>query len=246
MLKFNELSEADFLKILNTFLKQTTLKNNERSFVLEYVKNISIGQRLSGRQIRTVVQVALSACEAQSRNLQSADIIRAFATASNLEYELNLIESDDMYTHNPSEGDSALDLELSTWPTKIWSVPSDERMPLSFSRDNLSFMSSTWGLESVIQLKEVLTRTGNFQVLDWGWPRGVWHPQKGLEYTMYPQSKENNSRLSSHSASEAQWGDEPTIIPKEASLEWRDKNWTFGPHRRSGSQVLGKPWQRLL
>jgi hypothetical protein len=226
VLKFDELSEANSLKILDTFLNRTTLKDDERGFVLEYVKSISIGQQLSGRQIHNFVQEAISACQAQFRDLKPADIIRAFATASNLEYELNLIESDDIYTPSPGQSDSALDLELSTWPTKIWSVPSDERISLSFSRENLSFISSRWGLGSVMQLKEVLTRIGNFQVLDWGWPKGVWYPQRGIEYTMYDQLKEE--------------------MPKEASLEWRDKNWAFGPHRRSRSQVLGKPWQRLL
>ncbi|PMD29545.1 hypothetical protein L207DRAFT_574145 [Hyaloscypha variabilis F] len=228
VLKFNELSEADSLKIFDVFLGQTTLDDEERSLVLEYIKSISTGQRLSGRQIRNVVQVAISACQAESRNLQPADIIRAFAVASNLEYELNLIESDDIYTHGSGPPDPALDLQLSTWPVPIWSLPADERISLSFSVGNLSAMASMSAIETVAQLKDLLSGTGNFQfqVLDWGWPRGIWHPQRGINYEMHPYSYEN--------------------ISKEAKLEWGDRNWTFGPRRRSLSQGMGKPWQRLL
>ena len=110
VLKFKELSEADSLNILGAFLSQTALADNERGSVLETVKSISTGQRLSGRQIPNVVRGAISTCEAQRRDLQPADIIRAFATASNLEYELNLIESDHMYTADLCENDPALDL----------------------------------------------------------------------------------------------------------------------------------------
>jgi hypothetical protein len=227
VLKFNELSEADSLKTWDVFLGQTTLGYEERRHVLKYIKSVSTGQRLSGRQIRNVVQVAISACQAESRNLQPADIIRAFAVASNLEYELNLIESDDIYTHGSGPLDPALDLQLSTWMVPIWSLPADERISLSFSINNLSNITSRSGIQTVTRLKDLLLGTGNFQVLDWGWPRGIWHPQRGIKYEM---------RLYSSGETSA----------KEAKLEWRDRNWTFGPRRRSLSQGVGKPWQRLL
>ncbi|PMD18889.1 hypothetical protein NA56DRAFT_706424 [Hyaloscypha hepaticicola] len=110
VLKFKELSEADSLNVLGAFLSQTALADNERGSVLETVKSISTGQRLSGRQILNIIGGAISTCEAQRRDLQPADIIRAFAIASNLEYELNLIESDHIYTADLCETDPALDL----------------------------------------------------------------------------------------------------------------------------------------
>jgi hypothetical protein len=70
-------------------------------------------------------------------------------------------------------------------------------------------VSERWGIESVILLKELLTKPGNFYVLDWGRPRDVWQPQKGIKYIIHLQSEGDTSN--------------------EATSEWREKNWTFGP-----------------
>ena len=221
LLSFIQLSvKTDFtlnydlrMRILRMFLRNS---DNE---LLQAIEGIFANFELSIPQIQTIVSSAIRVSDFEKRSLTQGDILEEIASVMALDYELN---RETTLHYEQVESDEEI-LQLSVLKgLKAWAIPSDGRVNLAFTMESLIRLKSSTShpVRLTTQFHSNLKHAdGDFCIVDWGWPKGLWEPSEGLLY-----------RLDST-------GEMPTIL-------WQKRNKTFGPVRKNGG--CGKQWQRLV
>lgn len=117
-------------------------------------------------------------------------------------------------------------------------LPCDGRLGLLFTKSFHAGKTPDSSMRTITRLGEVtrqLSQNGRLQVVDWGWPTGLWAPVLGCLYELRPQRLQLILEPPQRSASPQQ--------------QWRDAHFSFGlanPVKGIVGGGFGKPWRRFL
>jgi len=106
------------------------------------IKDVFSTYQLSGRQIRNVISFALSDARAEKRKLSEGDLFRSLGVVASQEYELDLVTDGSFYTPALNPGQIG---EPDLQHGGNMSLPSDDRLELSFTTDSISMLKSALG-----------------------------------------------------------------------------------------------------
>jgi hypothetical protein len=183
---------------------------------------------LSGAQIRQVMRGALATSESEQRKLTDQDLYKSIAAITSQTYELDLVTDGAFYKPVDCPESLRNDPDIKEFPEASWSLPTDDRLDLSFTMDSLIRLkpdsdSIPHPLRRVKTFYQDLLRWGgDCYILDWGWPSGQWRTLPGLQY-----------RIGSRS--------------KPGAVLWNSKRLTYGPRKYMDAKFgHGKPWRRLV
>lgn len=192
---------------------------------------------LTGAELFLICNTARRAAGEAQRTITLGDMIHAYTVTTGRPDEWDLVTDPSLYgDEEDCEDEPEIVQCLLEEFGRASEIPNDGRLDLLFSRAFYADRPSDVALEVIEQLGEfarAFKDTTQIQVIDWGWPKGLWAPVKGCVY-----------RLQGAPAAQFHAQTPP-------QRQWAEAGFTFGPKslvdgKGDGHSRRGKPWRRLV
>ncbi|AEO66502.1 uncharacterized protein THITE_2154552 [Thermothielavioides terrestris NRRL 8126] len=202
-----------------------------RDELADWVEEAVAKLQLSGTEVREIYHGAVEQAKTERRKLALKDLISAYTTKTGRPSEWDFVTDTTLYGSDQN-GQRATTPQVAEQLFRLFGpaawLPDDGRLTLNFTEAFLSTCAApARALETITQLGNLtqqLHRTGGIQIVDWGWPQGLWAPTKGLVYRTQPQLTNET--------------------PRTPAEQWADAGFTLGIHLVDGQG--SKPWRRLV
>jgi hypothetical protein len=218
------------------------LVDESRDGILQWVEITAGSLRLTPGDARNIYQGAVELADAEGRPLSLKDVIKAYTRTTGRPDELDLVTNTSLYADGLTPETSTAS-EIAEQLFNIFGhaslIPDDGRVLLGFTKSAYSkFATAITGggrlypIDRAGRATEDLWKVGGLQVVDWGWPEGLWAPTVGCIYDLQRAAQS------------------PTLVPPPQQ-QWKDASFTFGLRdqlntAQHGAPRCGKPWRRLV
>lgn len=213
-----------------------------REEVLDWVTTAVENSMLSVQEVRKIYRAAVQQALTEGRELALKDILREYTAETGRHNEWDVVSNMSLYGENEA-GEGARPPEIAELlpeafgPASI--IPDDARLCLTFSESFFPTAAPHTALRGIMLLSELTKRfldVADFQVVDWGWPKGLWAPMEGCAY-------QPRTQVAAHTP--------PTSAFRTPQQRWDDAGFTFGlrhliEDHEHGAPRCGKPWRRLV
>lgn len=214
--------------------------NEFRGELVNWVEEVATSLKLSSSELGEIYRNALPAAIIRDQRPPLKYMIDAFIRKTGRSNEWDFVIDSSQYSidqdpQGPSLGEVAeLMGEVFGSASRI---PDDGRVSLPISESfwfGIPLQSALSGVPLLAGLTEQLKNVGDLQVVDWGWPKGLWKPTEGCVYRPRLQS-----------GAWATHGQTPTETP------WQTAGFTLGLRKlvdseEHGAARTGNPWRRLV
>jgi hypothetical protein len=196
---------------------------------------------LSRRDVQEIYQTVVEQTIGQGRRLGLKDLIRRYTAKTGRPDEWDLVTDMSLYSDGSSPGGSLtpeVEQLLLDHFGLACEIPHDGRLDLAFSKSFHSKMSRDFSLKLIAPLanitEELRRYRGQFMVVDWGWPNGLWAPTQGRVYSLQTLS-----------------GLESSGPPETPQQRWDEGMSTLGPrglvnNPEHAAKKCSKPWRRMV
>jgi hypothetical protein len=209
-----------------------------RDDIVQWIKVASEKLRLSGHQVRRIFRGAVElSTTGEVRPLTLNDVIKAYMTVTGRPDEWDLVRDTSLYADNRAT-DTPTAPAVAEALFKVFGVssliPDDGRLILAFTKAPYAHTYRHSAFIRIGRLEKAskgLWEVGSLQVVDWGWPEGLWAPAAGCIYYVHPEA------LS------------PTLVTNSLPQHhWKYAGFTLGLLNtvQDGLLGCGQPWRRLV
>ncbi|KAK4104230.1 hypothetical protein N658DRAFT_466275 [Parathielavia hyrcaniae] len=213
-----------------------------RDEILEWITTVADNSMLTGQESLAIL-AGLDQAEREGRTVTLRDIIKAYTAETGRPDEWDFV-SDLSPFHTDGEGsvETYIPPEISELQVNAFgmasAIPDDGRLCFTLSPESFSIADHDTAQRWTMLLSELTRRlldVGDFQVIDWGWPRGLWTAKNGCVYRL-------RQGMPPHSSN-------PVFDTPQQM--WEEEGFTFGLRHlleadEHGAARCGKPWRRLV